>query len=117
MRGYVDKPPLSFADECPSVQEQFRIARGEPLQDEKGRPIKYRLRYLYTTKFTAGGSDQWKTYTHIKPRNPTGRDITEDVKYIRICIYPYWPPAEYWFDNVRVVEVPPDPDQSELDSN
>ncbi len=112
LRGYVEKPVISFADECPSVQEQFRIARGQPLQDEKGRPIKYRLRYIYTTKFTVGGSDQWKTYSHTQPRHPTGRELTENVKYLRLCIYPYWPPAEYWFDNIRVIEVTPDPTQA-----
>lgn len=112
IRGYVQKPHLSFADECPAVQEQFRIARNQPLKDEKGRPIKYRLRYLYTTKFTVGGSEQWKTYTHIKPRHPTSREITENVKYIRICIYPYWPPGEYWFDNIRVYNVTSDPNQA-----
>ncbi len=117
LRGYVEKPVISFADECPSVQEQFRIARGQPLQDEKGRPIKYRLRYIYTTKFTVGGSDQWKTYTHAKPRHPTSRELTENVKYLRLCIYPYWPPAEYWFDNIRIYEVPPDPDQAKPDAD
>lgn len=111
IRGYEKKLPVTFADECPAVQEQFRRARGEPLKDAKGRPIKYRLRYLYTTKFSVGGSKQWKTYTHIKPRHPNNREITENVRYIRICIYPYWPPGEYWFDNVRVFEITPDPNQ------
>ena len=116
VRGYEKKVPLSFGDEEPAVQEQFRRACGEPLKDEDGRPIKYRLRYRYTTKFTVGGTDKWKTYTHVKPRHPNSREITENVKYIRICIYPFWPPAEYWYDNVRVVEVKPDAQQAKPDA-
>lgn len=109
IRGYDKRLPVSFADESPAVQELFREARGEPSLDAQGRPVKYRLRYRYTTWFPVGGSSQWQTYTHNQPRHPTGREITEDVRFIRIALYPYWPPGEYWYDNVRVYEVDPDP--------
>lgn len=112
VRGYEKKVPISFGDEAPAVQEQFRRARGEPMNDAGGRPIKYRLRYIYTAKFPAGGSDTWQTYTHTKPRHPTSRDLTENVRYLRICLYPFWPATTYWFDNVRVVEVEPDAAQA-----
>ncbi len=105
IRGYEEKLPLSFGDEHPAVQEQFRNARGEPKLDKNGRPVQYHLRYLYTTWFPVGGSDEWKTYTHHMPRHPNNNPVTEDVRYIRIMIYPYWPPGEYYYDNVRVVEV------------
>lgn len=108
MRGYEEKPELHFADEHPAVQQVFRRARGEPEQDEHGRPVQYRLRYIYTTKFHVGGSDRWKTYTHTMPRHPNSRQITEDVRWVRIMIYPFWPPGAYWYDNVRVVEVEPE---------
>ena len=107
IRGYEEKLPLSFADEHPSVQEVFREARGEPTHDEDGRPIRYRLRYRYTTWFPVGGDDEWDTYTHKQPRHPNNREITENVSYIRIMLYAYWPPGEYWFDNIRIVEVDP----------
>ena len=112
VRGYEKKVPLSFADEQPATQQVFRRARGEPERDAKGRPVKYRLRYRYQRWFAVGGSDEWKTYTHIKPCHPNSREITEDVRYIRIQIYPYWPRGNYWFDNVRVVEVEPDSEQA-----
>ncbi|HUU10285.1 MAG TPA: hypothetical protein VM431_07060 [Phycisphaerae bacterium] len=112
IRGYEKKLPISFGDEAPAAQEQFRKARGDPLTDKNGRPVKYYLRYRYTAHFGAGGSDEWQTYTHIKPRHPNSRDIIENVRYIRIMLYPFWPAATYWFDNVRVVEVPPDADQA-----
>ncbi len=73
IRGYEKRFPVSFGDEAPAVQEQFRRARGERLTDANGRPIKYRLRYIYTTKFMAGGSGEWQTYTPTKPRHPTSR--------------------------------------------
>lgn len=120
IRGYEEKPPLSFGDEHPAVQQKFRKPRGEPTHDEDGRPIYYRLRYLYTTKVAIGGSDEWKTYSHRMPRHPNSRMITENVRWVRIMLYPHWPAGEYWYDNVRLVEVEPvkqqaDPDADEAD--
>jgi len=116
MRGYEEKPELFFADEHPSVQEVFRKARGESEVDERGRPKVYRLRYIYTTKFRVGGSKRWKTYTHEMPRHPNSRQITEGVRWVRIMLYPHWPPGVYWYDNVRVVEVAPDAQQADPDA-
>ncbi len=112
VRGYEKIVPRSFGDEQPAVQEVFRKARGEPAVDKNGRPVRYRLRYRYQRWFAVGGSDQWQTYTHIKPCHPNSREITEDVRYIRIMLYPYWPRGDYWFDNVRVVEVTADAEQA-----
>ncbi|MEX0654760.1 MAG: hypothetical protein WD534_07545 [Phycisphaeraceae bacterium] len=117
IRGYIEKEPLSFADEHPAVQQIFREARGEPTLDENGRPVRYRMRYRYTTWFPVGGSDEWETYTHDQPRHPNNREITENVRYIRIMLYPYWPAGEYWYDNVRVIEVEPDPAQARPDAD
>ncbi|MCC6581365.1 MAG: hypothetical protein IT440_13090 [Phycisphaeraceae bacterium] len=108
IRGYDKILPLSFADETPAVQQVFRRAKGEPETDAKGKPVRYRRRYAYQSWFAVGGSDEWKTYTHVMPRHPNGREITENVRYIRITLYPYWPPGEYDFDNIRVVEVKDD---------
>jgi hypothetical protein len=106
-RGYDKQVPLSFADEQPAIQEQFRLERGEANFTKEGKSRKYRLRYSYQRWFAAGGSEEWKTYTHFKPISPTGRELTENVRWGRIQIYPYWPPATYEFDNVVVIEVPP----------
>lgn len=112
LRGYEDKPHVSFGDESPAVQQLFRGPRGEPTEDEDGRPVRYRLRYRYTTWFAVGGSDDWKTYSHLQTRHPNNREITENVRWVRVMLYPYWPADVYWFDHVRVVEVPPEADQS-----
>ena len=120
IRGYEKKPPISFGDEHPAVQQRFREPRGEPTHDEDGRPIHYRLRYLYTTKVPVGGSDEWKTYSHRQPRHPNSRVITENVRWVRVMLYPHWPPGEYGYDNIRLIEVDPvkeqaDPDAEEAD--
>ncbi|MCC7192622.1 MAG: hypothetical protein IT444_07555 [Phycisphaeraceae bacterium] len=111
VRGYEKEVPLFFGDEAPATVEMFRKARGQPELDAKGRPVRYRLRYRYSKWFSVGGSDEWKTYTHEKPIDPTGREITEDVRYIRVMLYPYWPQGQYWYDNIRVYEVDPLPDR------
>lgn len=100
-----DDLPLSFGDEQPATQQMFRKARGDPLDDKRGRPIKYRLRYFYRSWFMVGGSPEWQSYTHKMPRHPNDNEMTEDVRFIRIQIYAFWPPGEYAFDNVRVIEV------------
>ncbi|HEX4141973.1 MAG TPA: hypothetical protein VHY91_00345 [Pirellulales bacterium] len=107
IRGYENEVPLSFADEQPAVQEMFATARGEPSLTKEGKARKHRLRYAYQTWFAVGGSDTWQTYTHRQPRHPNGRELTEDVRWIRIQLYPYWPATTYEFDNVRLIEVPP----------
>jgi hypothetical protein len=30
------------------------------------------------------------------------------VKYVRVLLYPFWPPGEYFVDNVRLVEYDPE---------
>jgi hypothetical protein len=44
----------------------------------------------------------WATYTMVFPRNTR---IPAAVSHIRIQLYPYWPPATYYFDNVRLCEI------------
>lgn len=121
IRGYEEIVPLFFGDESPAVQSMFKKARGEPLVDENGRQIRHFLRYRYTTWFAVGGSAEWRTYTHKMPRHPNNREMTEDVRYIRIMLYPYWPTGQYWYDNIRVMVVQDDdprggvPDAEEAD--
>ncbi|MCX5659117.1 MAG: hypothetical protein NTW19_05260 [Planctomycetota bacterium] len=112
VRGYEKEVPLSFADEEPATQQVFRQARNEPENDASGKPIRYRLRYSYTKWFSAGGGGKWQTYSLDKPAHPTSRELTKNVRFLRVMLYPYWPNGEYMFDNVRVVEVPADADQA-----
>ena len=40
--------------------------------------------------------DNWYRYSY-----------TPKVKWVRVLLYPYWPPGEYFVDNVRLVEYDP----------
>jgi hypothetical protein len=52
----------------------------------------------------AGGSDTWQTYSRReKPFSPTKE--TPSVKYVRVMLLPYRPPATYYVDNVKLLEV------------
>ena len=54
----------------------------------------------------AGGGDQWQTYSRReKPFAPT--KVTPNIRYLRVMLYPYWPPGVYYIDNVRLVEYDP----------
>jgi len=50
-----------------------------------------------------GTENEWKTYSI--GFNPTERS-PETIK-MKVRIHPYWPPAVYYFDNVRVEEITP----------
>ena len=50
-----------------------------------------------------GASSDWQTFSRReKPFSPT--KYTPTVKYVRVLLYPFWPPGEYFVDNVRLVE-------------
>ncbi len=49
-----------------------------------------------------GASSEWKTFRMVFPRNTA---IPEKVSKLRLYLYPFWPPAVYYFDNVRLVEI------------
>jgi hypothetical protein len=48
-------------------------------------------------------SKEWITHSRReKPFSPTKN--TPSVKYVRVLLYPFWPPGEYYVDNVRLTE-------------
>ena len=51
-------------------------------------------KYVWKGQLAAGGSTDWKTYSRRnKPFRPTS--VTPNVRYVRVMIYPFWPPGEY----------------------
>jgi len=36
-------------------------------------------------------------------------DASAPVRFVRLMLYAYWPPGFYWFDNVTMKEVAPEP--------
>jgi len=62
-----------------------------------------RLRRIYKIyKNCRGEAGKWTTntvYFHPTDRTPV-------VQSVRVMLFPYWPPGEYFFDNVRLTEAP-----------
>ncbi|MBI4605282.1 MAG: hypothetical protein HY721_25240 [Planctomycetes bacterium] len=52
-----------------------------------------------------GASSEWRTFRMAFPLNTR---IPPAADKLRISLYPYWPPATYYFDDVRLVEVSED---------
>ena len=110
--GYSEKPSTSFADEAGAVREYIANAKGEPggigtvpskMTDKKG----FFHRYVWRGRMDAGGAGGWQVFSrNKKPFGPTR--FTPNVKYVRVMLYPYWPPGQIYIDNVRLLEYDPD---------
>jgi hypothetical protein len=70
------------------------------------RPEPYQRRVKYKKFLNCPGDETWKTFSMTFC--PTTRDT--DVKWMRVMLFAYWPPGIYYFDNVKLVPVPPPPD-------
>jgi type II secretion system protein G len=69
--------------------------------DEGGRAVTKNLRkVVFKVSVDAKGGPHWKTST--LDFCPTRE--RDDVKWIRVMLYAYWPAQTYWFDNVSVTE-------------
>jgi hypothetical protein len=102
---FVGQADDSFGSDAPAFLEAYdRLAFGrEP--DRKRGFKSYKYRYVWKGQMPAGGStDEWRTYSRIKqPFRPTNN--TPNVRYVRVMLYPFWPPDVYRVDNVRLVEI------------
>jgi hypothetical protein len=49
-----------------------------------------------------GASTEWKTFAMVFPANTK---LPKDIEKVRVELYPYWPPATYYFDNVKLTEI------------
>lgn len=54
-----------------------------------------------------GSRTAWKHYE--TSFNPTKLDREHAIHWMRVDLYAYWPAGTYYFDNVRLVEVGPEP--------
>ena len=100
--GYPEKPDTTFGADQGALQQYLQEARGKAPPQRRGRPA-FIHKYVWKGQMAAGGSDQWKTYSRrAKPFQPTKN--TPSVRYVRVLIYPFWPPGTYYVDNVRLVE-------------
>jgi hypothetical protein len=102
--GYPEKPSTAFGADMAAFQEYFKEnTTGKQAPNKRGKEP-FIHNYKWKGQLTAGGSDQWKTYSRRKqPFRPT--HPYPDVKYVRVFILPTWPPATYYVDNVKLTEV------------
>ena len=105
--GYPERAGTEFGSESGVVRDLLKEQEtGKPV--EKGRGHESLIhKYVWKGQMAAGGSDGWKTYSRRKqPFRPTVSGGTPNgVKFVRVLVYPFWPPATYYVDNVRLVEV------------
>ncbi|MFN0198004.1 MAG: hypothetical protein ACKVT0_14760 [Planctomycetaceae bacterium] len=100
--GYPEKPDVSFAADAGAVQQYFAKMKGTAPPNERNRKA-FIHKYVWKGQLSVGGSDEWKTFSRReKPFHPTKN--TPSVRYVRVLLYPYWPPGEYFVDNVRIVK-------------
>jgi hypothetical protein len=102
--GYPEKGSTAFGADAAAFQEFLKAkTTGRPTPQKRGREP-FLHTYVWKGQLAAGGSDRWKTYSRrAKPFRPTA--ATPNVKFVRILIFPFWPPATSYVDNVSLVEV------------
>lgn len=78
--------------------------------DAKRHPERYRREtyrwYLNVQRENARSIE--KGWMHLAEPFPPRGGLPEDVKWLQIQVYPYWPPATYYFDNVHLYLDPAD---------
>jgi hypothetical protein len=106
--GYARKESTAFGADAAAFQEVLQEkVTGRPKDARRGFEG-FIHKYVWKGQLAAGGSDEWRTYERrAKPFRPTA--VTPEVKYVRVLILPTWPPATYYVDNVRLVEVENNP--------
>ncbi len=102
LRGYRDKGSTAFGAEEAAFQG-FLLDKAGKFENRRGRK-RLLSKYVWSAWMPAGGSNDWQTYSRREmPFSPT--QSTPGVRYVRVVLFPYWPPATYYVDNVRLLEV------------
>lgn len=99
--GYPEKPDTGYGAEAFAFLGWVGDKRGtrDPVRDHKMmiHPNDWKA------QLKAGGANEWKTYSRReKPFRPTKH--TPNIRWVRVLLLPYWPPATYYIDNVRLTE-------------
>jgi hypothetical protein len=99
--GYKEQYEPYFGDDEPAFLGYLRKQEGYDSEQRGFKKIPFKRSWKGQLKI--GGADSWHTYTRReKPFNPTKN--TPSVRYVRVLILPFWPPGEYYIDNVRLHE-------------
>jgi hypothetical protein len=100
--GYPEKPDTTFGADQGALQQFLEESKGTAEPQKRGRRA-FIHKYVWKGQMKAGGPDEWKTYSRrAKPFEPTKN--TPNVRYVRVLLYPFWPPGIYYVDNVKLVE-------------
>jgi hypothetical protein len=108
--GYEKKESNAFGADAYAFQEYLKEKTlKKPLGREKRNHetmlSKYVYRAQHNQRYAKALPDGWKRMTRdAMPCTPT--KMTPKVKFVRVLVYPFWPPGEMYLDNVRLVEVP-----------
>ncbi len=87
------------------MKQYFEKVKGTAPANERMRTAFIR-KNTWKGQLKIGASKDWQTFSRrAKPFHPT--KYTPTVKYVRVLLYPFWPPGEYYVDNVRLVEYDP----------
>lgn len=105
--GYTKKGSTAFGSENGAFQEVLKEGlTGKPKVMKRGH-VSFIHSYSWKGQLAVGASKEWKTFSRRKmPFRPTKRRPGfPPVHYVRVMIYPFWPPGEYYVDNVKLVEI------------
>ncbi len=109
--GYPEKPTTRWGADAAAFQGYLQQQAGE-FKNERGRKA-FIHTYVWKGQMACGGADEWKTYSRReKPFRPTKE--RPNVRWVRVMLYPFWPPANYYVDNVKLVEVDAEYDKAQL---
>jgi len=102
--GYPEKSSTAFGADAAAFQEYLQEKKtGKPAPNKRGRDP-FIHNYVWKGQLAGGGGNEWKTYSRrSQPFRPTAN--TPKVRYVRVMILPTWPPATWYVDNVRLVEI------------
>jgi hypothetical protein len=104
--GYPEKGSTAFGSENGAFMEVLKESQiGRPKEMKRGHEA-FIHKYVWKGQLAAGGSDTWKTYSRrqqpFRPTVSAGRP--NGVKWVRVLLFPFWPPGEYYVDNVCLTE-------------
>jgi hypothetical protein len=104
--GYPEKTRTEFGSESGAFQEflQGKLTGKPPDRGRNFEPFIHKYVWKGQLSSLAGTSPtEWKTFSRRQqPFRPTAN--TPTVRFIRVMLYAYWPPGEYYVDNVSLTE-------------
>jgi hypothetical protein len=99
--GYTNMPDTRFGADAAAFMGYLRdgVVKTNQVRNHQG----FIHAYEWKAQLVAGGTAEWKTYSRReKPFRPTA--VFPNIRYVRVLLFPFWPPGLYYVDNVRLTE-------------